>query len=156
MSPLMARALPGFALGAMTVSLGQAACGQATCDLAVVTSPVISVIDAKTKRPICDAKILVTSVDWYKSSSGPAVESQASLVADAGVDGSAPLDVVDGGDGGPGTCTYASELASGVWTLQVSHPGYAPETVSNGYVVVNACSPSQGQKVVVLLDPTGS
>jgi hypothetical protein len=145
-----------MALGGIMVSLGQVACEQPDCGLALMAPPTISVLDAKTKAPICDANIYITSVEsYYGSSSGPAVESPSSRVVDAGVDGLAPLQAV-AGDGSAQPCTYTSNLATGIWTLQVSHAGYATETVSNVYEAHGACSDPQAQQVVVLLYPTGS
>ena len=142
------------AVTAMMVSLGQTACGQSNCAAEGIAAPVISIIDAKTKLPICDARVLVTGVDVFEAGTGGPVESPSSGVVDAGIDGSSSLLVYGGGQ----ACTYALSQFNpmGVCTLQVTHPGYATETVSNVYFATAACAMPASQHVVVLLYPTGS
>ena len=125
------------------------------CGAESVAQPIVSVVDANTMRSICDAKILVTSADVYEASTGPAIETSSVGSADTGVDGSAPLSVMRAGDASGQACTYAIDdgAATGVYTLQVSRPGYTTETVSNVHFVNIACGTSlpEAQAVVVVL-----
>jgi hypothetical protein len=144
-------------LGLVLLAVGQVACGHgADCNLAIIGPPEISVLDSESKNPICDAKILVTSADGSATSSGGPVASPSPVTVDSGVDGSGPAAVPSLVDGGSGACTYTSNFGFGVYTLQVSHPGYVTESVSNVYVVSAACSEPNPEQVIVLLHPTGS
>jgi hypothetical protein len=150
------------ALGATSISMGQAACGRSGCSSIFVAGPTITVVDATTMQPICDATILVRSENPFGTGTGAAEESQTSRTTDAGVDGSAPLQVFPGSNDGGQGCTYMGGQLVGVlglFTLQVSHAGYATETVSNVYVTSVSCMSNgepESEPVVVLLHPTGS
>lgn len=148
-------------------NLGAVACSGTTLPCTVVptaTAPTITVSDAVTGKPICDATILVIGVRFGDAGqySGPAVA--APVTADAalfsvdsgGPDGLAPQKIV------PTLCQYGVgfyDNASEV-TLQVSEPGYRTEVVSNVYNTVNVnndgCHPAAPEVVEVKLTRTGS
>ncbi len=149
--------LLGLTVGVL--GLGQAGCG-APCTTPLIIRPTIMVVDAKTQQPICDAEILITSEDTSGSGTGAAIVDAASTVVDAGVEGSKPLGFIAGSDASHEACKYSTGLLTGVFTLQVSYPGYRTETVLNVYSQTSCVSASTSQPeseaVTVYLHPTGS
>lgn len=149
--------LLGLTVGVLAA--GQAACG-APCTTPLVIRPTIMVVDAKTQVPICDAEILITSDDGNGSGTGAAIQDAAPTAVDAGLDGSKPLGFIAGNDASHEACKYSTGLLTGVFTLQVSYPGYKTETVSNVYsqtsCVSSGATPPQSEVVTVYLHPTGS
>ena len=141
------------------VVLGPAGCG-AQCTTPLIIRPTIMVVDAKTQVPICDAEILITSEDGNGSGTGSAIEDAASTVVEAGLDGSRPLGFIAGSDASHEACKYSTGLLSGMFTLQVSYPGYKTETVTNVYSQTSCVSSNepapQSELVTVYLHPTGS
>jgi hypothetical protein len=88
-----------------------------------------------------------------------AAESTATGSVTAGIDGSAALLLDFGPEGGTESCTYTTPriAALGLYSLEVSAPGYASATVTNVYTGLTTCSAEpEGEKVVVLLHPTGA
>jgi hypothetical protein len=112
---------------------GAGGCGGNHCESFMIVEPIISVIDATTRQPLCDATIQVVGH----------VTSECF--------GQMP-------DGG---CEYACSLSSGSsQSLQVSAPGYQTTTITGVRAQTFGCdekgSPPAPQAVTIALPPDGA
>ncbi len=128
---------------------------------AIQTSPVLTVVDAVTGRPLCGAKVVVTGYVVANGGSGPAVETVLTSDASFG-DGGESLVLPPGSDNTPSACSYDVSRAPDNFSARVSLAGYRTEDVSNIYSTVgaSACAGMAAapppQIVVVKLYPDGS
>jgi hypothetical protein len=122
--------------------------------------PLITVVDAVTGAPICDATLLVIA-GYDAIVSDAAVERSATMDAAAYcpgcVDG-AVLTIGPGGTDDAGVCTYIGGPFAG--SLQVSRAGYQTVDVYDVYTTIpsGACSyvPAPPEVVRITLRPVGS
>jgi hypothetical protein len=130
--------------------------------------PTLTVTDAVTGQPICDAHVLLTAARAATGViSGPAVQTLATTDAAAYVLPGYPLD--SGNYFPPETpdgstmCVYSTSIMDGYplfFSVQVSHTGYRTEEVSNMHATgsTGTCpgTPATPQVVDVKLIPVGS
>ena len=140
--------------------LSQVSCSSPGCRGDSGAIPIISIFDATTKMPICDAVVLVTSANLNGSGSGMSVQKVSTKIVDSGVDGAWAVRVMGDVDAGQSLCslTIASDAPVGVYSVEVTKPGYATALISNiyfNYVSCSSLTPSS-QQVTVLLVPTNS
>jgi len=127
-----------------------ASCSQAdlaTCTGPILVLPVITVTNASTSVPICDAMITVTA--------GPTISG----------DDAAPspdvLVVSPLADAGAGACTYGGAALGegGTYALRVTAPGFASATLADVVVQSKACGQAgvlqPPQTVSIALPPEG-
>jgi len=88
------------------------------------------------------------------------VQKVSTKIVDSGVDGAWAVRVMGDVDAGQSLCslTIASDAPVGVYSVEVTKPGYATALISNiyfNYVSCSSLTPSS-QQVTVLLVPTNS
>jgi len=114
-------------------------CSATTCAGKALFYPVVSVVDATTGQPICDATVVVLSGDAA----------------------SQPLPVRAENDGGTTNCTYRWDAYgyAGTFALRISKAGYQSATANDVEVRSEACGGSSSgvapQMVHVSLEPDG-
>jgi hypothetical protein len=99
----------------------QVACSATSCDGTALIVPVVTVADATTGTPICDASVVVI----------------------AGGASSQPLQGLAATDAGAtATCSYRWDVDhyAGTFTLQVTKPGYQTEVVNDVRVQSASCA----------------
>jgi hypothetical protein len=122
---------------------------QGSCNAIIQEAPIITVVDARTRQDICDAKVTATPDD------GRPALTLATFVppADAGPPGCQydPVQVAaDGGVQGFGT------FAVGTYTIAVSKPGYKTFIVDRVQSKLGGCGYPEGTtatRVPVSLEP---
>jgi hypothetical protein len=120
---------------------------------ALESYPLITVIDTKTGRPICDAMIVVTAVAPYLDPDGGPVEGVATKDAAPYLDAGYTM-MLPPASPETSPCSYEAIDLPGIVTLAVSLAGYETEEVSNVYpTVTTGCQLPPAEVVSVKLTP---
>jgi hypothetical protein len=129
--------------------LALASCSQAdltTCTGPTLVLPILTVTNASSGAPICDATVTVTT--------GP------TLAGDDAAPSPDVLAVSPLPDGGPGACSYGGAALGegGTYVLRVTAPGFGTATLADVVVQSKACGQAgvlqPAQRVSVALPPS--